>query len=317
MRYVILGASGHIGNNVVRYINTVEPKAKIICLTRRTVTKELENASCEQIIGDICDTKFLSDNIRKGDIVINCAGIIDLTEKAKEAMYKINFISAKAVADICIINKVKRLVYIGSVDGIYKEGEDLIFEPQDYYPDKMTGYYGYTKSLAMKYIHDLIANNKNITMLLPSAVIGVNDYKPSAIGNIIISVIKGKTEWGIDGGYNFVDVLDVAKAIYTACHSKDTGEYIISGCNIEIKEFYAKINTILGINKKPIIVPDFLVTLASPFVKVLNKTTIKSLKSNHNYICNKAYKELNYRPKEIDETIALTVNWFKDNFNKF
>ncbi len=318
MRYIITGASGHIGNNLVRYINEIEPNSEIICLVRRNITKELEGTNAKQIIGNICDQTFLSQNIKKGDIVIHCAGLIDLTNKEKEQMYNINYVSVKEISQACIDNKAKRLVYIGSVDGIYRTGDEKeIVEPREYFPDKMQDYYGYTKALAMQHIHDLIKENKNISMIIPSAVIGINDYKPSAIGKVILSCIKGKAEFGLNGGYNFVDVLDITKSIYTASHSKNVGEYIISGWNLTIKEFYAKINTFLGLKKKPIIIPDFMLKTCMPFVKVLNKVTIKALKDIHDYSSLKASKELNYSPIDINDTIKNTVDWFNFNIDKF
>ena len=42
MRFVITGATGHIGNNLVRLLNEKDPEAEIITLLRRKNPKELE-----------------------------------------------------------------------------------------------------------------------------------------------------------------------------------------------------------------------------------------------------------------------------------
>lgn len=313
MKYVILGASGHIGNNFVRYINKIEPNAEINVLVRRKIEKELQGAKCNQIIGDICDYNFLLENINSEDIVIHSAGVIDLQNKLKEQTYNVNFSSVKLCADACK-EKGAKLVYIGSVDGIYRTGEEeQIIEPENYYPENMKGNYSQTKAMAMKLIHDKIIAGENISMIMPSAVIGINDFKPSEVGKIIQGIIKGKAEFGLKGGYNFVNVIDVCKAIYSACHSEVNGEYIISGTDVTIKEFYKKINETLNIKKRPIILPDFIIYLALPFVKMLNKGMVKALKDSHNYSSEKAKKELNYEISDIDQTIKETVEWFNQN----
>ena len=47
-RFVITGASGHIGNNLVRMTEKLFPEIKITALTRRTVGKELDGTKCTQ-----------------------------------------------------------------------------------------------------------------------------------------------------------------------------------------------------------------------------------------------------------------------------
>ena len=120
-------------------------------------------------------------------------------------------------------------------------------------------------------------------MVLPTAVIGVNDYKPSAAGKIILDTISGKAELGIKGGYNFVDVEDVAGAILILCQTENRGQYIVSGNNVSVKELYEKINSYKNLKKKPIIIPTWIARLACPFVNVLNKITLKALLDSHNY----------------------------------
>lgn len=319
-RYIITGASGHIGNNLVRFILDTEPDAKVIALTRRNVGKELENLDIEQVIGDINDIHYLESNIKPNDIVIHSAGFIDLTNKRKEESYNINYLATKNLCDVCERVHVKKFVCIGSVDAIDRaKGQDIISEPQKYVPEKIKDIYGKTKAMATQYVLDKM--NENITfnacIILPSAVIGVHDYKPSAIGKVVLNCIKGKAELGIKGGYNFVDVLDVCKAIYTASHNDAKGQYIVSGHNVSVKELYNIVNKCIGVVKKPIILPMWLAYLSMPFVKVLNPVTIKSLRQSHNCDYARAKRDLGYEPRSFDETVKSVVDWFRDNISMF
>ena len=314
-RYVITGATGHIGNNLVRYINRKEPDSEIIAIVRKHSDYELKNTVCRQTEGDITDTEFLNGIILSEDIVIHLAGCIDLTDKKTEETYKINYISTQKICDICIEKKVKKFIYAGSVDGIYKESDGMIFEPEDYYPDRIEGNYGKTKAAAMKYVLEKTRENPNFraVTVLPSAVIGINDFKPSAVGKVILGVLSGKPEFGINGGYNFVDVTDVCEAIHTLSYSDLCGQYILSGTNVSVRELYEMINKIKGFSKKPIIIPTRLVSLFLPFIKVLNKITLKSLSEPHNYSFEKAEKDFGYMPKNIEDTLKNTVLWFEEN----
>lgn len=316
-QYIITGASGHIGNNLVKYINSYEPDASIKILTRRKITKELKNTTFEQIIGDFSNNQFLENNITPDSIVIHLAGLIDLSDKKIDELYQTNYIITKNICDICIAKSVKKFIYVGSVDGIYKpERNAVISEPNNYYPDKIIGNYGKTKALASKYVLDAINANPefNAAIVLPSAVIGANDMKPSAVGNIILNVLKGKPEFGMKGGYNFVDVKDVCYVIYTLCNGNFRDQYIVSGHNITVKELYTAINKLKNLKLKPIIIPTFLVYILSPFIKVLSPITIKALLEPHNYSSQKAKTELGLITTPFEQTLADTVNDIENNF---
>ncbi|MBP3619390.1 MAG: NAD-dependent epimerase/dehydratase family protein [Clostridia bacterium] len=317
--YIITGASGHIGNNLVRLINKLEPQAKVTVLTRRQITHELDGAVCTQQIGNLQDPTFLARFIKKDTIVVHLACLIDLTNKKKEESFAINFEMTKKICDLCIKNKVKRFIYVGSVDAIYRTGkEEEICEPEDYYPDKVEGNYGISKAMATKYVLTKIKENKdfNCAIAIPTAVIGINDYKPSAAGKILVNTLKGKMQAGMKGGYNFVDVEDVSNAIYTLANNNLREQYILSGTSVSVKELYQFVNKYKSLKKKPVIFPTWLVKLCVPFVKVLNKITVKALLSPHNYSCRRAAKDFNYAPKPIDETLKITVDWLENYYVK-
>lgn len=241
---------------------------------------------------------------------------IDLTDKKYGEMYKVNCLAAKTICDVCL-EKRARFIYVGSVDAI-SGGDGKISEPENYYPEKIRGGYGQTKAEASKYILGKIRENPDFSaaIVLPSAVIGINDFKPSAVGKVVCNVILRKPEFGIHGGYNFVDVSDVCKAILTLSFGKERGQYIISGENVTVETLYRKLNVLSKRKTRPIILPTFLVVPFLPFTKVLNKITLKSLSEPHDYSCEKAKRELGFSPTPLDETLAETVKWFTSALDK-
>ena len=148
-------------------------------------------------------------------------------------------------------------------------------------------------------------------MVLPSAVIGVHDYKPSAVGGVIQKVLSGGAEFGIPGGYNFVNVRDVCAAIYTLCQNDLRGTYILSGEDVSVKELYEAINRKKGYRRRPIILPLWLVRPFVPFTRVLNKITLKALCEPHNYSYAKAARELGYSPTPFDKTLDEVIAFFE------
>ena len=313
MKFVITGASGHIGNNLVRAINRDYPDFEVVVLTRRMVDKELAGTNCRQAIGDLFSQAFLSENIDSDSIVVHCAGFIDLTDKMIEETYRINLQMTQIILDVCLEIKVKKFIYIGSTDAIAKEDSVVICEPSDYYPNRIEGNYGKSKAETSHIVLDAINTNPdfNGAIVIPSAVIGINDYKPSAVGKIIDGIIRGNPEIGIKGGYNFVDVEDVCRVILLLSFNDKRGQYIVAGESIGVKDFFVKINTYLGIKRTVFILPTFLVKLFLPFISSLNKITLKALNETHDFSCERLQKELGFIPTPIDETVGNTIEWFK------
>ena len=320
MRYVLTGANGHIGNNLVRHILKVEPNAEVVALLRRKSDISLDGLNIKIVQGDITNEQFLKDSLLDNDIVISMAGVIDLKNNKKEETDKINYQAVVSLVNASQTRKNIRFVLVGSVDGVYKEkGIDKIYEPTDFYPDKVLGNYGKSKARAMKFVLDKIKTDAdfNGAIAIPSAVIGVNDYKPSAVGKVVLGVIKDKMEFGIKGGYNFVSVCDVAKGIYLLSKSEKRDVYYICGENKTVKEMYLTLNGIAKVNHKVITVPLLLAKLFSVFVPVLSKITLKALTDPHNYQNEKIKKDLGLTFTPIDETFTKTVNWFKENIELF
>lgn len=317
--FVITGATGHVGNNFIHLLSKQEPDAKITLIHHRKITDDFGGIKFTQKIGNLSDKDFLKSVITKDSIVVHIAGFIDLTDKEKEKCFLINFQYTKNICDVCIEKGVRRFLYVGSVDGIArpKDPNEIIVEPDDYFPEKVEGNYGKSKASAMKYVLAQMKQNPsfNACMILPTAVIGINDFKPSAVGQILCKSLSGKAEFGLKGGYNFVDVEDVALAMLTLSNNNLKDHYIISGTNVTIKEMYKFANDFSGSKKRPIIFPTWFVKMCVPFTKMLNKITIKALTDPHNYSNEKAKRDFDYSTRPIKQTMKNTLSWLTKNYN--
>lgn len=316
MRFVITGATGHIGNNVVRVLRDRYPDAQIVTLGRRLAERELAGIACEQVIGDLFDEQFLRTHIQAGDYVVHAAGFVDMSGKHVAETYRVNYDLTRLLADLCNEIGVARFVYFGSVDGIAKHGDATpISEPSSYDATPISGDYGKSKAMAMEYVRALMETDPTFpaVMLLPSAVLGVHDYRPSPIGKVLRGILSGKAELGIRGGYNFVDVLDVAHAVVAACEREVRGTYILAGENISVQELYLAANRALGIQRRPILLPTFVAWLAMPFVSVLNPVTLRALREPHNYDSSAAVRDLGFVSRPFEKTLTDTLAWLNKN----
>jgi len=303
--YVVTGATGHIGNNIVRHL--VEHNENVRVLIRNN-NQSLADLPIEVKVNSFFDIPFLDANILTDDIVIHSAGYIDLLNRDKMTTFRTNYQLTKRIVDLCLKKKV-RLVYISSVDVIPKHKKGPVLEPIDLNLRIDHQYYRSSKALATKYVLSQMENGLNAIILYPSAVIGPHDYKPSAAGKEMMRVAKSRVAFSLKGGYNFIDVRDVAKAVYTASKIELIDHIILSGYKKKIRELYESIEKATQIPKFIISLPIWLIRLAIVFTPNYTHIMITSLRENSNYSQDKMKKYLISELIPFDQTISDTINW--------
>jgi dihydroflavonol-4-reductase len=305
LMYIVTGATGHIGNNVVRYLVSLNQEVRVLV---RKYDDSLKDMPIEIKIGDVFTQTFLDESINSGDIVIHCAGFIDLMNIEKYQSFRTNYLGTKRIADLCL-RKNNRLVYISSVDAIPKKKRGLVSEPLELNPKQLKTYYAKSKALATDYIMSLMRTGLNSVILYPSAVIGIHDYKPSAAGREILSVMKHRIVFSLHGGYNFIDVRDVAKAIVIASNSSIIDHIILSNTDKTIHQLYTSIERATNTKKFIIPIPTFIARLAVLFTPRYSQMMISAIRDNYHYSNLKMKKYLLPTLIPFDDTIKDTTIW--------
>ena len=138
MKCVVTGASGHIGNVLVRDLINKKYEVKAFVLKNENVDY-LKKLNVEICYGDVRDLESLKNAFRGADIVFHLAGIIDIGTVNKKFIYSINVDGTKNVLQACREEKVKKLVYTSSVHAIpEKPKEEVITEITEFSENKVT-----------------------------------------------------------------------------------------------------------------------------------------------------------------------------------
>lgn len=305
--YIVTGATGHIGNNVVRYLLSQNVKVRVLI---RRFDQSLEGLDIDKKISTSFDHDFLNEHIGDHDIIIHCAAYIDLMNKDLMQTFRTNVQLTKRLIDVAK-SKQCRLIYLSSVDVIPKQKRGLVKEPLVINQTKNKSYYKTSKAVATHEVLKAIQNGLSGMVLYPSAVVGIHDYKPSAAGREILHVINHKILFSLHGGYNFIDVEDVSKSVYQASISKINDHMIISGHDITISGLYEKIEKLTKTSKWIIPLPIFLVRLAIMFSKKYSQMMISTIQENYHYDNSHMMSILNIQPTPLDKTLDKTIKWLK------
>ena len=245
MRVVVTGATGHIGNVLVR--DLIKKGYEVTSLALNEKDGEiLKGLDTKIVYGDVRKIETLVKAFEGADMVFHLAGIIEIGSGNKKKVHEVNVNGSKNVVAACKMAHVKRLVYTSSVHAI-PEKEGAITETKEFSPKLVKGTYAKSKAEATNYILNSNSDDLEVIITHPSGVIGPYEYIKSNMGQLIIDCANGSMKATLKGGYNFVDVRDVSNGIILAAEKGRPGEcYILAGHSISIQDLMAIIEKLTG-----------------------------------------------------------------------
>ncbi len=324
--YLVTGAKGHLGNTIVKKLISEGKKVRALILPTDTIDVGFDS-NVEIIEGDVTNIKSLEDFFSGTDdydtYVIHCAGIVSIATKFNETVYNVNVNGTKNIVDLCIKHNINKLVHVSSVHAIRElpKGE-TITEVDTFDPNLVTGLYAKTKSEATQYVLDATKKGLDACVIHPSGIVGPNDYGKGHLTQLVIDFYQNRLTAYVDGGYDFVDVRDVADGIISAIENGKSGEcYILSNKYYEIKEILdmiAKISDKKEVKTKlPIWFAKLSAPLAELYYKILKQTplytsySLYTLESNSKFSHEKADKYLEYHTRNMETSVEDTIKFLK------
>lgn len=326
--YIVTGANGFLGNNLVRKL-TENPKNQVRALVSSLERAEaLRGLKCEIFAGDVTKPETLQEIFTVPDdakvYVIHCAAIVYIKSKPNPAVYQVNVGGTRNVAEKTLEIGAK-LVYVSSVHAlpVLPDGE-VMTEIKDFDPAKVEGEYAKSKAEAARYVLEMVEQRGlDACIVHPSGIIGPHDYNTSHLTQMIKDVMEGKLRIGVKGGYDFVDVRDVVAGILAACEKGQAGEcYLLTGHYASVPEL---LNLVTKAAVKPAIktyFPVWMAKMVAPLAEIYydlkkqkplyTKESVEVLSENGQFSHAKAERELGYTARPLAETIKDTVEWLEE-----
>ena len=325
MRIGVTGASGMVGINVCKEILSNGDELNILI---REDVSYLDGLSCNKFYGNLSDIDTLEKFCDKCDVIIHSAAMISIGFDAYEKVYEVNFVGTKNLLDASIKKKVKKFIFISTVNAYDKKPIDQNFDEKRELVRKGNAY-DMTKALAQ----ELVTSTEEIetVSINPTSVLGKNDFKPSRLGKIIKGVYSGKLPFLVDGGLDVIDVGDLSKAIYSSISKGKDGEsYLISGKFRSFKEIYEVITKYQDKKSRIFFFPRIMVELSLPLLSLfpigllkraadingkyfpglenMTKEAIENIINFPKHIDNsKAKKDLGLKISPLEKTIKDTI----------
>jgi len=319
---VVTGATGHVGNVLVR---TLVGRGERV----RSVVPEGENVAplagldVEVVRASVEDRAGLARAFDGAGTVYHLAGIVTISSGLKRQLEQVNVRGTANVCAACRDSGVGRLVYTSSVHALPEpEHGTPVCETGELSQDAVLGEYARSKVRATIEVQHAVAGGLDAVVVFPSGVVGPYDFRPSEMGQLVLDYCAGRIPARVNGAYDFVDVRDLTLGLLSAAACGRRGEgYLLSGNRVTVDELFGLLFRLTGIRPPGVRVPMWLAHVGAAFAPLAARLSgrrplfttysLKVLASNCLMNRTKAERELGFRVRPAAETLADTVAWFR------
>jgi dihydroflavonol-4-reductase len=275
MRIGVTGAFGFLGANFVAHLLARGgTPVEIVAFSSRVAENPLfDPRRVTRVPLDVRDAREVRSKTEGLDALVHFAGSVDYSRRRKREVWDINVGGAANVFEAVLANRIRRLLYISSINVLGACGERGGFadESNDVYdasagnPNRFRsagealaavemsarGDYSFLPKIRVAYFDSKLAayelaldyhrrRGLPVVIVLPGTAVGAGDIHFD-ISELIDRVWTNRLAATFAGGTSFVDAADVARGAALALEKGRDGEpYIISGRdedNLSYREF--------------------------------------------------------------------------------
>lgn len=321
---LVTGATGHIGNVLVRELAARGERVRIFVLPGES-TEILRGVDLEIFTGNVLDPEALDCAMQGVEMVYHLAGMISIRPGADPLVMLVNVQGTRNMIAACRRAGVRRLVYTSSIHAIQHVDKGvLVDECIPFDPNNHMGEYDRSKALASVAVLEAVKQGLDAVIVCPTGVIGPYDYRLSEMGRMLLNAMRARVQFVIQGAYDFVDVRDVVSGMILAAEHGKTGEvYILSGEEISIERMMRLAKKSRGQRalavRLPVGVAELVARVSPLFYRIfgarplVTQYSLQVVQGNSTISCDKARRELGYRPRPLEQSIADTVHWLLEN----
>ena len=322
MKVAITGATGHVGISVMEELKRRGIELKALAFND---AHYLESQGIEHVKGHVNSREDMEKLLDGCDALIHSAAVISINGDKGGIVRKVNVEGVKNVMQTAMDLKIQRVVHISSIHAYQALPNKELLDETRALVDEKAFAYDQSKRDGQLFVKEMVTKGLNAVIVNPTSVTGAPENKLSYQGKAILDIYNKKIPAIFDGGFDWVDVRDVASSVCNALNMGRAGEnYLLAGKFYTMRQIIQMVSEIKGERIKIPTIPVWAARVGLPFVKIQSKITGKEplytnesieilITGNEKISYDKAKKELGHNPREFKETLRDLISWFKEN----
>ncbi len=321
MKIAITGANGHVGANVVRAVITAGHEAVAI-VRRNSDTRSLRGLDVDIRHADVLVPSTLLPAFSGCSHVINLAAVISISGDKSGRVMRTNVEGPRNVAAACLEAGITRLIHVSSIHAFHSNPNKAIMDESATRPKSNSFKYDRSKYLGELEVRQIIGQGLDAIILNPTGILGPHDYGTSLAGAMLKKLFSGALPILVNGGFDWVDVRDVAKVCVTALsHGKSGENYLLPGHFATFRKLDGICGEISENHVSRLFIPIWIAVLGLPFIGAWTKLSRKpqlytweSLQTLRNASQNisaaKARQSLGYTTRPLKQSLRDCHLWY-------
>ncbi len=172
MRIGVTGSSGLVGFNFCK--EALKNNATLNILIRKD-TEYLKEIDSNVFYGDLNDKEVLDKFCEGCDVIVHSAAMISIGFDSYKEVYEVNYVGTKNLLDSCLRKKVKKFIYISSINAFNKKPvRERLDETRELV--KRGSSYDMTKAMGQELVMSTDGIDK--VSINPTSILGKYDFKP-------------------------------------------------------------------------------------------------------------------------------------------
>ena len=307
---VVTGASGFLGSVLVSQLLDAGRSVRGVDLAPRP-----DGLDIDWVRADVGDREALRRAFAGADTVFHLAALISVTGDPGGRVWATNVDGAATSAAAAIDAGVGRFVHCSSVHAFDLEAVDHIDEASPRAVAPHLPVYDRSKAAGERAVQAAVERGLDAVIVNPTGVIGPFDFERSRMSRVFLALMRRRLPALVHGGFDWVDVRDVARSLLAAEERGTSGEgYLLPGKHASLGELADCVAEVSGTPAPPITVPIWLAKAGSPFATFMSRTTGSPLWSTSESLHalefsppvsgRKASAELGHVARPLRETIV-------------
>jgi len=325
MTTLVTGATGHIGNNLVRALLGRRERVRVLCRPSSS-PKPLAGLDVERVEGDLRDAASLARAVAGVERVYHVAAMISIRSGDREALWDANVAGTARLLSAARQAGVKRVVHTSSFGAMGRNPNGASTEQHALDPEEPATDYERSKAASELEVQREIERGLDACIVNPCATVGPFDFRPSLVGRTFVDFALGKMKAYVPGAFDWVPMRDVVSGHLLAMDKGGRGErYLLSGEVASLDQILDWLAEDTGRPRPRWRVPAGLmlgVSVPKDFLEArffpdkyprFNRHSIRLLTSGKYGSNHKAREQLGLSPTPIRQAFRDAVSWFREN----
>lgn len=321
MQVAVTGAAGHVGANLVRALLARGDQVRVLV---HTDTRGIAGLPVEHSHGSVTDLAAVLRLVHGVQRVYHLAAKVSIEPRERAELHRVNVGGTQCVVDACRTAGVARLVYVSSIHAFASHPRhEPITEDRALATGRGLPGYDASKVAAERVVQAAVASGLDAVVLNPTAILGPHDCRPSHLGEVLLDLYHQRLPGLVAGGFDWVDVRDVAAGILAAADQAPAGSrYLLGGQRATVAELAHLVAQVTGRRAPWLVAPMWLARAVAPGAEwaarlagrrpLFTPESLYALRNHLDISSARARQELGYAPRALETTVRDTFDWFRE-----